>query len=508
MNRKTLIYSFVTAVLLGFSFPRLSISMFAWVGFIPFFLGISTEIKRKAFWYGYITGFIFFILTIYWLLHVTLTGMILLCLYLSLYFASFGYFFAGFRKIFIRFNIWATIFLSSVWVMLEYLRSNIFSGFPWAILGYSQYLKINIIQLVDIFGASGLSFIIIFVNISFFEMIVWLGQKDYKRALRVFTYILIIFLAVYSYGSYSVKKYSLISKDALDVSLIQGNISQNEKWQSTLRAKIKDVYFDLSKLAMKDNSDLIIWPETSYPDYLIDSDGNIEKEMNSIVKDMNQPLLFGAVYQKQGKYFNSAILFSKDRNEMSLYNKIHLVPFGEYIPLRRYCTFLERFIPIEDFTPGKESTIFKVDNKDHNTVSFGVLICFEDTMQELSRKLRLKGADFLVNITNDAWFKNTSSPFQHLQASVFRAVENRVPLVRAANTGVSCLIDNFGRIVNIVDVDGKSTFVKGFVTGKIMTQDSLSLYTRFGAIFVLLCGIYVLIFGIFAIVKMKQLNIF
>ncbi|MBI5145405.1 MAG: apolipoprotein N-acyltransferase, partial [Candidatus Omnitrophica bacterium] len=199
-------------------------------------------------------------------------------------------------------------------------------------------------------------------------------------------------------------------------------------------------------------------------------------------------------------YFNRALLVSAEGEVLNQYDKLHLVPFGEYIPLRKALPFLETVVPIGDFTAGREYTVFKQVTRSpgHQVTSqLSVLICFEDLFPELSREFVKKGADFLINITNDAWFKKTSSPYQHLCASVFRAVENRVPVVRAANTGVSGFIAPTGKIITLVqDESGRNIFVDGYKTQEILIPErDLSFYTRYyGDIFILLCLVFVIYF--------------
>jgi apolipoprotein N-acyltransferase len=192
------------------------------------------------------------------------------------------------------------------------------------------------------------------------------------------------------------------------------------------------------------------------------------------------------------------VLFSRKGEIICRYDKLHLVPFGEYIPLRETFSFLETIVPIGDFTQGENYIIFKYQKENqkedktikYKSINFSVLICFEDIFPELAYRFVNRGADFLVNITNDAWFKDSSEPYQHLAASVFRAVENRVNLVRAANTGISCFINPLGKITSkVIDRKGKDIFVSGYISDVISKNALLSLYTKYRDIFVLLCFI-------------------
>jgi len=242
----------------------------------------------------------------------------------------------------------------------------------------------------------------------------------------------------------------------------------------------------LSRLASEEKPDIIIWPETSLPGAL-EEDQFLIENINFLAKDIKTKLLIGAVSYREGLYYNSAALISKEGEVMSRYDKLHLVPFGEYLPFPRFFSFVYNIAPapIGDFAFGKDHTVFSLgENK-----SFSVLICFEDVFSYLSRDFVKRGARFLVNITNDAWFKKTTEPYQHLSSSVFRAIENRVWVVRAANTGVSCFISPKGSVIaSVQDKNTKDeTFISGFKTQNITLENRKTLYSRFGDLFVLAC---------------------
>jgi apolipoprotein N-acyltransferase len=217
------------------------------------------------------------------------------------------------------------------------------------------------------------------------------------------------------------------------------------------------------------------------------------KRTSNFAKEIKTPLLLGAVTSRDGLYYNSAVLVSKEAKLLKRYDKLHLVPFGEYIPLRKILGFLETVVPIGDFTAGGDYTIFTLPTR------FSVLICFEDLFPEISRGFVKRGADFLINITNDAWFQKTSSPYQHLAASVLRAVENRAFLVRSANTGISGFIAPSGKIISLVqDKMGRNIFINGYSTQEMLAplEKNLSFYTRFGDMFILACFLFVLLYSI------------
>jgi len=258
--------------------------------------------------------------------------------------------------------------------------------------------------------------------------------------------------------------------------------------------------------SLKDSSDLIIWPEASLP-VVLEEEPLYYARLASYIQKIGRPLIFGAVTNRGGVYYNSALQLTREGGLADRYDKLHLVPFGEYIPFRNTFSFLETIAPIGDIAPGKKYTLFKVKPQDlQNSVSvepyeFGVLICFEDVFPELARGFVNQGADFLVNITNDAWFGQTAEAYQHLAASVFRAVENRVYLVRAANTGVSGFISPEGKAVFLTDGKGKAIFTAGYKTREISIHRQFSFYRRYGDFLILLSFLFILYIAVF---KRKQ----
>lgn len=531
-------FSVLSAILLSLSFCRFNLGALAWFALVPLFFVLenkprtilasldppaikrggkprtflqndkqsSKKVRAKSKWrvflLFYLSGVIFWFGTIYWLIHVTLPGMIILSLYLALYFGFFGLFIKSYElRVRSGWRVgrsYGLLFIPSLWVCLEYIRGHLFTGFPWAILGYSQYKNLPIIQIADIVGVYGVSFLIVMVNLTIYFIVrqrihvaEW-GAFVVREKKKYSLPLLCVFI-VLSYGYYRLKPATGDRQlAATKISVIQGNIPQELKWEVLAKEKIVEKYFWLTKMALRDNPDFIIWPETALPDYLMIEKkeySNIES-LRDFLREINAPLLAGMVSVKDNNFYNSAVLFSKTGDILNRYDKLHLVPFGEYIPLRKIFSFLEAFVPIGDFRQGKEYAVFNHQPKDrrHQPINFSILICFEDIFPELSRRFVDRGANFLINITNDAWFMDTAQAYQHLAASVFRAVENRVSVVRSANTGVSCFILPSGRIkLRLSDDKGKDTFIAGHITDVISKNLKLSIYNRYGDIFVLLC---------------------
>jgi apolipoprotein N-acyltransferase len=276
--------------------------------------------------------------------------------------------------------------------------------------------------------------------------------------------------------------------------LIQGNIPQELKWDSRAREYITDRYFSLSREAAKDNPDLIIWPEAAVPDILTEG-SDYFKELRALASSSKADLLTGAVTGRNNSFYNSAVFFHSG-GSVDTYDKIHLVPFGEYIPLRSIFRFLETVVPIGEVSRGSEYKLFLLGEQSPAAgQGLSTLICFEDVFPELSRRFVKKGSRLMITVTNDAWYQRTSAAHQHFQASVFRAVENRVPMARCANTGVSGFINADGTIEGIVsDPSGNALFVKGHLTRDIRLSDGpVTVYTRFGDWFIVACLIALLL---------------
>ncbi|MFA5115367.1 MAG: apolipoprotein N-acyltransferase [Candidatus Paceibacterota bacterium] len=486
--KKDIFLSILSGLLLILSFPNFNLWMFAWFAFVPLLLALEGCSKRRVFLLSYLTGAVFWLGTIYWLVHVTLAGMILLVLYLALYFGIFGLIASQSRKLN---TAYCVFFLPAVWVLLEYLRSHLLTGFGWALLGHSQYLNLPVIQVADITGAYGISFILLMANAGIKEVIVLLRQSGKRRESAAAILLCLAMLgAFFFYGYYRlniIKQRSVYA--SLRVSVIQGNIAQHLKWRPIAQNYIIRKYLDLSSQAGGGNPDVMIWPEASLP-AVVEEEPAYFEAARALAEDMRIPLLVGAVTLRDGIYYNSAFLITSYQQEFSRYDKLHLVPFGEYVPLKSFFSFLETVVPIGDFRPGREYTVFTLPGvRGQGPVRFSVLICFEDLFPQLSRRFIGKGADFLVNITNDGWFGESAAPYQHLSASVLRAVENRVPLVRAANTGVSGFISAEGRIISLVaDNRGENIFIEGYLNDTIdILRGGPTFYTRFGDLAVLGC---------------------
>ena len=495
----------LSAILLIFSFPGFNIWILAWIALVPLFFAVENQKPLKAFLISYLTGFLFFLGTVYWLIHVTLPGMIIAAAYLALYFGCFGLIIRCADGYSARYE--ALVFFPAAWVTLEWIRSHALTGFGWQLLGYSQSFNPPVIQIADISGVYGVSFLIVMFNAAIFMFIKNFRKKeDFYIPLAMSA---ILICAVLGYGYYRLN--NVFTGEKLKVAIVQGNIPQDEKWDRRFADIIMSKYEALTKEAVKEKADLVIWPETSVPGF-VENEKNLFDRVKNLVVEIDTPLLLGAPRreetEKQDIYFNSAYLFLKDGGIQDRHDKIHLVPFGEYLPFKDALSFVHRLArrPIGDFIAGKEFTIFRFfarrSTKDKNysfnlskRIGFSTLICFEDIFPDLTREFVKKNSGFLVNITNDGWFGRSAAAYQHAQNSIFRAVENRINVIRAANTGLSCFIDQKGRVIGKVSSANKDLFVEGFRVHEIILSRTRTIYNVYGDILAYLC-MFVTVFGI------------
>jgi len=370
-----------------------------------------------------------------------------------------------------------------VWIILEYIKSHLFTGFGWALLGYSQYKNLPLIQIADFSGAYGVSFVVMLVNILVWKLLAGTRDKGQGtggklKPMHGFSFslslvpclssLVVIIFFTYGYGYFRLSE-KMLFKNAMKVSVIQGNIPQELKWDPDVQDMIMEKYIALTRMSALDKPDLIIWPETSFPGFF-EIDKEITDRVLGLANDIEIPILTGVNTEEDERYFNSAVLISDKGKVLDKYNKIHLVPFGEYVPFSGRFPALHKLVlgELGEFTPGKDFKIFKLQVAGSRPqVEFGTLICFEDLFSEISRKFVRNGAKFLIVITNDAWYGRSGAAYQHAACSVFRAIENRVPVVRCANTGYSCFIDSRGRIYDSVQDKKSHLFVTGYKTSTI-----------------------------------------
>lgn len=476
----------LTGLMLTAAFPPGPFCLLAWVSLIPLLAAMQDQPPARCFRLGFIAGAAHFLSLMYWIivvlqsyggLHIVLSFLVLLalCSYLALYPAFFCLIYALMRDS--RFGV---LLAAGAWVGLEYIRGRLLTGLPWCFLGHSQAENLQLIQISDVLGVYGVSYLVAGVNLLLFRLI-WNRPSGKGLFLAVEGGIIAaLFSAVLLYGNLKTDHLPTegSGSEPLRTAIIQGSIDQSEKWVPEHQSKSLGVYRRLSLQASTLKPDLVVWPETAVPFFFQDSSA-LSAGVLSLPRETEADLLFGSpAYEDSGprvRYTNRAYLLSHQDHAVETYDKVHLVPFGEYVPLQRLLPFVHRLVPAAgDFTAGD-----RVEPLTTPRYSAGVLICFEAIFPELARRHVKNGADILVNLTNDAWFGRTSAPFQHLSMSVFRAVETRLPLVRAANTGISAFVDPSGRVTHRTGL-----FHEAFLVSNVHPSTSpLTWYVRMGDIF-------------------------
>ncbi|MDA3859835.1 MAG: apolipoprotein N-acyltransferase [Melioribacteraceae bacterium] len=498
--RKELLLGLLSGVMIGISYPPIPLPYLVFVAFVPYFFVIQkrdglADINR----FTYFTMFIYNLITLYWVggwlpnsdpfLMIAGTTLfffnpLVFLIPSTLYYLT---------KKYVNKNL-ALYLFPLFWITFEFTYSLTDFNFPWLTLGNSLSYFTNYIQIADIVGVYGLSVLILFANIFVYQFKRDLSlRKTNKRALAIFTLIIIIPII---YGNYRIISFS--SQDgSVKVGLIQPNIDPNEKWSDgNLNQKINS-YFELSQKAIEEGAKIIIWPETALPVYLLA--GTYPNEVNRIhkfVDSNNVSILTGmpdATYYyntkkapedakpiRDGKVmytsYNSILLFNPSSKDVQKYGKMKLVPFGEKVPLVESLPFLGEWIKwnvgIGSWNTGHDTTVFKtlVDEKE---INIGGIICIESIYPIFTSQFVERGAEFISVVTNDSWYGDTSGPYQHKEISVIRAVENKRSVVRAANGGISCLIDPLGRTISET-----SMYTKDYLVVDVPLNSELTFYTE------------------------------
>jgi apolipoprotein N-acyltransferase len=483
---KRRIFMWLGVIALLCAFPPFLFYPLAWLAPFFLFLCISHTSLKRSFRYGYFFGFLFNFFSLYWIHYVTGGGWIFAAFFQALYM---GVFAVGTRFLLeplftnekLRMRIVFMVGVSNLWLVLEWIRVNLPGfGFGWDLLSYSQAPFLPFIQLAEWIGAYGLSFLIVF-GASLVFLLVWdLTRKVSHRWFHAIFYsalLLVVILGPVSIGLLKLKE-ETPSKQPIRIGVIQGNIPQELKWESEVKEKIIEKHVKLSQLLMYDRPDMVLWPEASYPGFLLQ---DLETSgVKTLIQNSKVPYLIGSIRYENDLLYNSAIWLNAKGEVAGIYDKHNLVPFGEYVPLKFLFFFLERLassMGVGDFNPGKEWTIFKAPFD----YRFAALVCFENVFPSVTSEFVKQGAEFFVVITNDAWFKRSRAPYEHINTSVFRAIETRRPFIHAANTGVSGFIDEKGRLTDTLqDKTGRELFVMGGMTRPVTPQKLVAFYVTWG----------------------------
>ena len=487
-HHRNIILAVLSGISLVLSHPSFNLFPLAWVGLVPLLIAVkSVSNAKSALRIGYISGLTFFGGLLYWIvllypfanIFVTVLGFVALVAYAAVYFGVFALLVHQLpRKSGMSFIFPTALF----WTGLEWIRSWLLTGFPWGSMGYSQWNNHAGIQIASITGVYGVSFIVVLFNAAIAHLL--MSSSNWRRAIKGVVFPVAIAALTFVYGGFCLSG-SENTAESVKLGLVPGHIPQAEKWESEHAPKIFKRYISLTKEANADNPNMIVWPETSiHPQILSGQAKSYSDRLSEMLRNGQIYLLVGAAVEEvDKKVYNSALLLSPSGEKLGSYSKMHLVPFGEYVP---FSSALPNLIQFDTFAPGKSINLLPLaDAKD---AKMGIAICFESVFPNLFRKFVAKGADIMGILTNDAWFVGTTAPAQHLSAAPFRAVENRISVFRCANGGISCIIDPFGRIVSptITPTQPDGVLVED-VPLKNRQNTGTTLYTRYGDWFPILC---------------------
>ncbi len=480
------------AALHAFGMPGYGVPGLPFVALVPLILlSLSSESARNAAFRGFLAGTAVNLLLFYWIAYtVAVPGKLgwiaggaaalLVSAYLAIYISAACW--AAFRLAdrFGEGGLWA---FPVVWVGIEYARSVLFTGFPWLLLGYGLSDSPAMRQAADIAGIPGLGFLLALSGVALYRAGTLLARRSFRECLAPAAVCVAVPVFLLSYGAWrGAAARGAPAGQAIRVAVAQGGIDQSVKWDPAFQKQTVAIYRSLTRDAAAAGARIIVWPETAAP-FFYGWEAELSREIDTIATEAGVPLIFGAPWfdpSGPGRYFNSVFLVDGQGVPRGRYDKRHLVPFGEYVPLRSVLFFLQKLTAGEgDFSPGTGPALFRV-----NGGEAGASVCYEALFPGIIRDGVRAGADWLVNVTNDAWFGDTVAPHQHLAMARMRCVEVRRPMVRAANAGISAVIDATGASVAELGL-----FRRGVLPATVQAGRGETIYLKTGDIFEISCAI-------------------
>ncbi len=512
----------ISGMLVSTCFPPLEFSWFAWISLVPI-LCIGFKTRSRPFLFGYLFGFGHFATTYFWLNEVFILASVGLA---AIYAFIPAVWLSCSRKIIDYLSVsedeelfprhdpaviienqltpakicLVIIFMSCFWCGLEWCRSWFLTGFPWNQLGISQWQNHFLLPIAQLTGVYGISIVIVFVNVSLYFLVRYLFDAKQrpvtaKPVLWLVSPVIVLFIAISMW--YTAAPGASQDYDELSVAAVQGNIPQSRVWTQEQLDLAIAVYTGLTReIVLSKKPDLVVWPETAIPASLLYNQ-QCKLALDALLIDIKTSLIAGTIDYRFSpdanetgelpRSFNSCIYFDEEGRVLDWYDKIHLVPFGEYVPFEAYFPWLTDLIGMgRSLSEGREHTVMTVQGG----ARIGFNICYEDIFPEIGRRMVLDGANVLIVITNDAWFGESSGSRQHLTHAVFRAVENCRPILRNGNNSDTCLIMPNGAIIDpVYDPISGRTFTRKAQVYNVPIWQSLPLtfYTRYGNVFAVLC---------------------
>lgn len=476
------LFSIISGILIALSFQKFNFFYLAWIGLIPLIYCILNSNVYYSAVNGFIAGLTCNVISAYWMVPFLLNNTnsltdsaivsLLSWLYLTVYFVFWSVLINLSKKY--ASNITLALVASSIWLLFEFIKTYILTGLPWNLLGYTQASFPAIIQIADVAGIYGVSFVIVLINMFLYF---WLKDKNKKYLISV----ILIITALLIYGFFRMAKFYTQYGEKITVGIVQPNIEQYKKWDRNHKDNIIKILYSNAQFFNDKQVDIILYPETVLPRMLEENE-----EIQKIVSDISanaQLNLIGGMSGVNDKIYNTIFLVSKNGEIIDKYKKNHPVIFGEYIPFK---FILSKLLTSLNVT-GNISTDNSIQTFRFNNIILGINICSENLFPYFSRRLVLQGANILTNHTNDAWFSDTATPYQHFVMNIFRSVENRKNIIVSANTGISAIIDSSGRIVRKTKVGENISFVSNAYKNGYLT-----VYDKIGDIFISICCIYIL----------------
>lgn len=468
--------------LLALSFPNFGHPAFAWIALVPLLIVLSGWSGRpdhlpgqrplRAFLLGLVTGVVYFVGTTYWTGTVVATfgGLatpiaIVAMLALAFYLALFPAVAALVTSLLIGRVGAAGLFVApAAWVATEYLRGYLFGGFPWVPLGASQVTVLPVAQLASVLGVYGVSALVACVSATIAFVLLTASRTARLRAAACASAVVV---AVGGWGTWRMADGALTRDGTpIRVGLVQANIAQEDKWDPREARRILTTHVAMTRDVVRRGAEYVIWPESSTP-FMFEADGDGQAVIRDLVREVGAPLLFGSDQhdpQDPRTLYNAAFLVQPDGRTAAVYKKIRLVPFGEFIPFKRLLFFVSPLVEsLAEFAPGDSVVMLPVGSHLTSTA-----ICYEVVYPWLARRAVQAGSELLTTITNDAWYGHSSAPYQHFALASMRSIEQGRYLARAANTGISGVVDPYGRVVAHAGIFEEAGLVEEvrFLTGR------------------------------------------
>jgi apolipoprotein N-acyltransferase len=496
------LYPACSGLVLALAFPPINFSFLAFVALLPLFLYLDKPLTfARTVRGGVLFSVIFFGINLSWLNTVGTFSWLAFPGYVVALAMHIANFFCFLVPVVVLRNYLSLPFLATapfVWVVSERLRGYGDLAFPWTNLGDSLTRFPFFLQFADVVGVYGVSFWIVTLNVLVFEAIRTRHQPAQWRKFVLLW--LATFGAVNLYNAVRWSRGIGPTTGSINVSLLQPNIPQRIKWDDRYGREILKKTFALNEAATQNSTDLVVWPETAVPYYIDESRPFRLTDMGQL-PHTNADFLVGLLDSSRGsggepRFYNAAALFNSNGDKLQRYKKIYLVPGSEKYPFRSVVGFTRPLFNIQDIVYGS------MDSGDDPTVfvlphaKFSVMICYESAFPQLCREFRLKGAQFLVNITNDAWFGRSFAAYQHASFLVLRAIENRTAIVRCGNTGISGFIDPLGRWQQKT-----ALFTEAVIAESVPLTNRPTFYTRFGDLIV---DISYGVLGIFLLMVLRK----